>query len=259
MSTPKQTEDEDEEVDPYAPLQHEEEYKGKEMHLIPKVPPGPNPGTNYDACNARKTERVEVDAPDESYRTVFRGWCQAHAGSGTDHKGEGRCKWHGGATDDGGPPAHSQNRQKHALSADPHHYERNLSTAERGFIEDAQDSILGRVSKQKGEIDFLDRVLARRIAIELHIVSKASDYVENESGLIQIITGEHGSQEEKAALLDDIRKRDKDIIGMLKSVGVLDDPESQKASALDSWREFVEGEEEEIDNTEVVDVDPSES
>ena len=29
---------------------------------------------------------------------------------------------------------------------------------------------------------------------------------------------------------------------MLKEVGVLDDPKSQKADALKSWRSFVEGE-----------------
>lgn len=71
--------------------------------------------------------------------------------------------------------------------------------------------------------------MAKRIAIELHIVSKASNYVQNESGLIESIVTEHGSHEREAALLGEIRKRDKDIFSMLKQVGVLDDPESQKS------------------------------
>ncbi|THE63925.1 hypothetical protein D8Y22_15515 [Salinadaptatus halalkaliphilus] len=72
-----------------------------------------------------------------------------------------------------------------------------------------------------------------RIAIELHIVSRASDYVMNVSGLVETITTEHGSHERKTALLGEIRKRDKAIIQMLKDVGVLNDPDSQKASALE--------------------------
>ncbi|AAG18807.1 hypothetical protein PNP59_00755 [Halobacterium salinarum] len=84
--------------------------------------------------------------------------------------------------------------------------------------------------------------MTRRIAIELHIVSKASDYVENVSGLTETIFTEHGGHENEAALLNEIRKRDKTIFRMLKEVGVLDDPESQKADALESWRSFVEGE-----------------
>lgn len=237
MSTTRDPE-ESEDVDPYAPLADEEEFEGMEIHLVPEVPPGPNPNTDYDACNARKTERIKEGG---SNRTLFRGWCQADAGSGTDHKGEGRCKWHGGASQNGGAPAHNQNAQKHALSVDPHHYAQNLDVADKGFLRDIENSIERRMLKQKGEVDFLDRVMARRVAIELHIVSKASAHVENESGLIQIITGEHGSEEKKAALLDDIRKRDKDIIGMLKNLGVLEDPESKKADALDEWRQFVQG------------------
>ncbi|MCF2206472.1 hypothetical protein PNQ29_10800 [Halobacterium salinarum] len=84
--------------------------------------------------------------------------------------------------------------------------------------------------------------MTRRIAIEPHIVSKASDYVENVSGLTETIFTEHGGHENEAALLNEIRKRDKTIFRMLKEVGVLDDPESQKADALESWRSFVEGE-----------------
>ena len=237
-------------VDPYAPMADEDEYKGMEAHLVPEVPPGPNPNTSYDACNARKTEQVDVDQPPSSQRTLFKGWCKASCGAGTDHEGQGRCKWHGG---NAGAPANNQNAQKHALSVDPHHYEQSLDVSERGFLSDIEDAIERRMMKQKDEVDFLDRVMARRVAIELHIVGKASSYVQNESGLVQIITGENGTEEKTAALLDDIRKRDKDIIGMLKSLGVLEDPESQKADALNEWRNFVsEGDSAE---TEIVDIE----
>ena len=87
---------------------------------------------------------------------------------------------------------------------------------------------------RSGNVDYLDRVIARRIAIELHIVSKASDYVENVSGLTENIFTEHGTHKKEAALLDEIRKRDNAICRMLKDIGVLDDAESQKADALEA-------------------------
>ncbi|AGN02437.1 hypothetical protein L593_12490 [Salinarchaeum sp. Harcht-Bsk1] len=79
-----------------------------------------------------------------------------------------------------------------------------------------------------------------RIAIELHIVSKASDYVMNVSGLTQVTSGEEGSREYQAALLGEIRKRDRAIVQMLRDLGVLNDSESKKAEFLDEWRSWVE-------------------
>jgi hypothetical protein len=53
--------------------------------------------------------------------------------------------------------------------------------------------------------------MARRIAIELHIVSKASDHVENVSGLTESLRTGQGSRAKKAALLGEIPKRDNAI------------------------------------------------
>lgn len=115
------------------------------------------------------------------------------------------------------------------------------SPEEKEYVRDVAASIEDRIRRNTGDVDYLDRVMARRVAIELHIVSKATDYVENVSGLTETIFTEHGSHEKKAALLGEIRKRDKSIFKMLKELGVLDDPESQKADALERWRGFVEG------------------
>lgn len=76
--------------------------------------------------------------------------------------------------------------------------------------------------------------------VELRIVSKPSNRVRNESGLIETITTEHGSRERETAPLGEIRKRDKDIFSMLQTDGVLDDPEPQKVDTLDQWRAFLE-------------------
>lgn len=85
----------------------------------------------------------------------------------------------------------------------------------------------------------MDRVLARRIAIELHIVAEATDYVESE-GIIQTVETGHGTRERKAALLGEVRRRDRDIFKMLKQIGVLDDPVPGSPESLSSWRDFLD-------------------
>lgn len=48
-------------------------------------------------CNGRRWEHR-----DEGDEVVFVGYCQNRAGKGTDHVGDGRCKFHGGAADNTG-------------------------------------------------------------------------------------------------------------------------------------------------------------
>lgn len=107
-----------------------------------------------------------------------------------------------------GAPEGNQHAQTHALNADPHHYHQSLPSEEKEYVRDVAASIEDRIRRNTGDVDYLDRVMARRIAIELHIVSKATDYVENVSGLTETIFTGHGSHEKKAALLGEIRKRD---------------------------------------------------
>lgn len=206
-------------------LEQEGQFIGEESHLVPKVDAG-------EHCNAKKVRR------NDDGKLLFDGYCEQRAGHGTDHVGEGRCKYHGGCST--GAPKGNQNAQTHALTADPHHYHESLPAEEREYVRDVSATIEDRIRANTENVDYLDRIMARRIAIELHIVSKASDYVENVSGLTETITTEHGSREKKAALLSEIRQRDKDIIDMLKSLGVLDDPESQKANAVNKWRNWID-------------------
>ena len=64
----------------------------------------------------------------------------------------------------------------------------------------------------------LDEAMALRIAIEFHIVVKATDYIENESGLIQ---SERGA-DRKATLFGEVRKRYRNLFITLRKMGVLD-------------------------------------
>lgn len=166
----------------------EGEFEGGPVEEAPKIAPD-----HY--CNSRQSEKTDDG------ESVFAGYCSLRSGWGTDHVGEGQCKLHGGSIEGAGAPDHNQNAQTHALDADPYHYYHSLDDEEREFIDGVSATIQDRLRAQSGDVDYMDRVLARRVTIKLHIVSKASDYLENESGLLQSIQTGFGTREEKAPLL----------------------------------------------------------
>lgn len=204
----------------------EEELIGDESDQVPTVDPG-------EKCNGKTPKRTEDGSRilSEEGHALFGGYCNQRAGHGTDHVGEGRCKYHGG---NAGAPEGNQNRTTHGLNADPFKYHQSLDRESKEFVADLSATIQDRVRERTGNVDHADRVLARRVAIKLHIVSKASEYVE-ENGLVQTVTTKNSSREKKAALLGEIRRYDDSIFADLKRLGVLDDPESQTANALGSW------------------------
>jgi len=155
--------------------------------------------------------------------------CKLPAGWGTEHVGEGRCKLHGG---NAGAPDGNQNAAKHPLHADPHHYYQSLDEEQQRFIDELAGVIQDRIYETAEEIDHMDLVLSRRVAIDLHIVSKASDYIANESGLLQ----EVGPWEAPAPLLEEVRQYDESIFKNLKKLGVLDTSEDSDTT---EWREFI--------------------
>lgn len=205
--------------------ENEEEYLGQEFDRVPEVEPG-------QECNGKKFERT-----DDGER-LFAGYCSLPAGWGVVEGGEvgRRCKLHGGVPS-GGAPANNQNATKHGLDADPHHYYQSLSPEEQQFIEQLATTIENRVQKNTGRVDHTDRILSRQVAIQLHISSKASNYVGNESGLVQDVQG----RGEAAPLLEEVRKYDDSIFQSLKKLGILDDAESAKADSVENWRQFIEG------------------
>lgn len=200
-------------------LEQEKQLIGKESNLVPTADSG-------EYCNGKKTKKKD------NGMIVFTGYCNAEAGKWTDHVGEGRCKYHGGCST--GAPEGNQNRTTHGIYANPHYYHQSLDAKGKEFVRDISASIEDRIRSNTGRVDYVDRALARRIAIKLHIVSKASDYVENHSGLVETITAKHSSRNTKAALLGEIRRYDDSIFSDLKRLGVLYDHETQKADALSS-------------------------
>lgn len=163
--------------------------------------------------------------------------CTQPAGWGTDHVGEGACKLHGGMA---GAPIGNQNGTTHALNADPYHYHENLPPEEKEFIEEMAGAIEDRVRKNTGTIDHMDRVLSRRVAIEFHMESRAMDYIADNE-----LTQNDGTRERTAALLEVVRQFSDSIFKNLKTMGVLNDPQTKQRSAIESWRKFLASEDKE--------------
>lgn len=184
---------------------------------VPRIEPD-------EYCRGKRTQR------DDEGVNRFIGFCRNEAGKGTDHLGEGRCKFHGGCSP--GAPKGNQHPSTHGLNVDPHHYFESLSAEEQEFVREISIVVEDRLRALAGEIDYLDRILARRIAIELHIVSRASDYLETE-GLVQTI----GNSDRNQVLLGEVRRRDRTIFEMIRSLGILGDPASRSAESIEAWRD----------------------
>lgn len=216
-------------------LEDEEKFIGEEMHLVPKIDPG-------EKCNARTSTYISHE--DRGNIKVFDGYCKNKAGTGTDHLGEGRCKHHGGSTPKGkgGAAKHNQNAATNHLRSDPHHYAENLDPAEEDWVRSTTAAILDRVRKIQGrEPDFLDRVLAKRIAINFHILGKATQYTQDE--IVQVILHEDGSShEEPGALVEEVRRYSNSIFRNLRDMGVLEFEADESESEASQWKTFIKGE-----------------
>lgn len=66
--------------------------------VFPDAPADPEDGAD-DAAKAALVRLPKIDATHTcNARTVTNTYCTLGAGHGTDHVGQGRCKWHGGAS-----------------------------------------------------------------------------------------------------------------------------------------------------------------
>lgn len=173
---------------------------------------------------------------DATTRGEDNGSCELPAGWGTDHVGEGRCKLHGG---NAGAPANNQNAATHSLNSDPHHYYQSLPPEEKEWVKQVGSAIVSRLRERTDEVDGMDRMLSRQIAIELHIKSRASAYVEKESGLSQDVPAGGSTRTDAAPLLEEVRKYSDAIFRDLKKLGVLD--EADESITPEAWRDFLDG------------------
>jgi hypothetical protein len=177
------------------------------------------------------------------------GSCGLPAGWGTDFD-SGKCKFHRGTSPDGSSHENNGNAETHGLTAD----------AEKWFErhrDDVGDEVRLLVESWMtrapfGWADHGNVWLLTECAIDEVRMREADDYVDEEGLVVDHYDGHDQvsgrpirEYKENPALLPKSRMK-KDTVRTLKDLGVLDDPESQKATELgqlaDVWRDDLEGE-----------------
>lgn len=199
---------------------------GDPVDEVPVKPPD-------EYCNARKSKDGD-----------FQGYCGEPAGEGTE-KDEGRCWQHGGSSTGPNDPelamkAATANGMTHGLTVDPKNYIRTLDTAEeKQFVLNVQNAVEDRIERSTGDVDFLDRALANRVAVMLHIACQASEYASRE-GLFERIFTPDGQLEVENRMLDHIRQYNKDLVRILKDIGATKES-SREIDTVAMWRSDLEG------------------
>lgn len=186
----------------------------------------PNKEKDDYYCSA---EVRPAQIPDDWDQDV--GYCANRAGFRTDHVGDGRCYLHGGISTNHG----TNYAEKHGLYADRQNYYNNRSTTEQQWIDSIVESILddapfGPDAKYKLE-------MVRNVAIDMHKMKNANDYID-EKGVVHkdktvgyTDDGKPIKMDEENVLNIAYDRLDRATTRKLEKLGVLDDPESQKADA----------------------------
>lgn len=179
-----------------------------------------------DHCGAKIRES---NTPDEWSQD--RGYCANKAGFRTDHVGDGRCYLHGGMTDNEG----NNHAQKHGLYADRQNYYQNASQKEKKWIDSVVESLLD--DAPFGPDNFAKVQMVRNIAIDMHKLQRANDYID-EVGVVHkdktvgyTDDGKPMKQDEENVLNIAYDRLNRTMTRQIKELGILEDPESQKADA----------------------------
>lgn len=220
---------------------------GEPLEDVPKIAPD-------DKCRGRKTEGPEGDK-------VFAGYCGSVAGKETDHLGEGRCKFHGGnnSGENGqGGTEDNTNAVTHGAYADENSYYQNvLGDAMREFVDDVFEDYLERYKELHGDPPLgieaeLFRVSvshAKDIGLDQWADEKPEE-LESSHPLVdkettkKSLTNRYGETEiiaqrryRKSVVQRAQMELSRDRRMWLKDLGLLEDPESQKADSIVELKE----------------------
>lgn len=197
---------------------NDEEYRGSLVHDVPSVQPS-------TACNARLHNNV--------YQ--FVSYCNEETNGERCQRHNIEPQWPKQDLRD-----NNQFAVKHGLYSEPMNYFENIDDEEeKNDIKATKNSIIDKMSKNN-DVGYVDEKIAKRIAVRLHIVEQASDKLQADGLTQTVISDDGGEYEKKNPVLDEIRRYDASIVDDLRKYGVLDDPESQKADALEQWREYID-------------------
>lgn len=169
--------------------------------------------------------------------------CSLSKGWGTDHKGEGRCKFHGGLST--GAPKGNDNAATHRLNSNPSLLYENLDESRQDIVDELRDSIVEQLADRWGGLEAVPAThirQARRIAMNLLKVTVLSEEWQakqaEESGN-PLMERETRTSDEGHEFEVDIPSKVESIAGdlsrenrmWLKDMGILGSPEEQQADA----------------------------
>jgi hypothetical protein len=156
----------------------------------------------------------------------------------------GRCYHHGGATEDAGAPEGNGNNAKHNLYSDPDKLYQRLDDDIQEHVDSVADSLATRYEHIHGrEPDYAARTNIEQIAMDIVKVRLAHEYMAeeaDESGnpLLETDYVEAGDEIREITrpnqlnrVLSDLKNETRQ---WLKDMGLLNDPESEKADAAAS-------------------------
>lgn len=161
------------------------------------------------------------------------GYCANPAGFKTDHVGEGRCYLHGGCST--GAPEGTANAEKHGLHSDRQKYYERQTPEAKAWIDSVKDSLMEDAPFTSE--NFAKYQMVQNIAIDMHKLRRANDYIDSKGVVHKDKTvgytddGKPIKQDEENVLNVAYDRLNKTITKQLKELGILSDPDSQKAEA----------------------------
>ncbi|RDZ53132.1 hypothetical protein C5C07_15465 [Haloferax sp. Atlit-4N] len=195
-----------------------------------------------------------VDGDCNYHPTQDGGYCAQTAGMGTDHLGEGHCKYHGGAAPGGaregsGAPDDNTNAVTHGAYADHNRfYQKVLDDSLRDLVDDIFDDYLSDYEDRHGEPPLGHEMELFRISVA-HVkdvvldnwAETRPDDLDSGHPLVdketQIKTTQDGralkqQRYRESVVLAAQGKLSRDRRQWLKDLGLLEDPDSQQAQAM---------------------------
>lgn len=161
------------------------------------------------------------------------GYCTQYPVTGSE-----RCRMHGGTVgEDHGAPEDNQNAQTHALFSERDGYYQDLEDDEQQWVFDFTNDLLDRHRRINGrEPDMFDKEALKNIAIDFHRVATANDWF-RKNGLVNVDYEDTPQVAKKTTKVNvwakEIRQYNESVYRRMKKHGLLEDPDSQKADAME--------------------------
>jgi hypothetical protein len=193
----------------------------------------PNLEPESDKCNA-KVRNYPDDWPENEDGELKQGYCANPSGFRTSNS-DGRCYLHGGA-------AVEVNRgntynETHGLYTNRQPYYDNRTRKERNWIDAVIESLLDDMPGGDADPSIAKLEMIRNIAIDMHKERRANEYID-EVGVVHkdktigyTDDGRPIKEDQENPLNITYDRLSRNIVRSMEKLGVLDDPESQKADA----------------------------